>query len=80
MVTTRRLGDNARPSERFSNLQYLQLSWGQILELVIAVLEEGRRCDGLCRLVLLVLPEAVALYEVDSVVLGFGFVFGGDWN
>jgi hypothetical protein len=77
---TRRPGDNERPSERFSDLQYLQVIRDQSLEFVVAVLVEDRWFGGLCRLVLLVPPVAVALCTVDSVALCFRFVVEEYWR
>jgi hypothetical protein len=76
---TRRLGDNARPSERFSNLPDLQMTWGQNQEFEVAELVEDRWFGDLCRLVLLVPPLAVALCRGDSAAPGFPVVDGEHW-
>jgi hypothetical protein len=75
----RRLGDNARPSERFSTLPYLQLNQDQNQESVIAELVEDRWFGDLCPLVLLVPRVVVALCKVDSVGPGFQIVAVEDW-
>jgi hypothetical protein len=77
---TRRLGDNAPPSERFSDLRDLQVTWGQNQEFVVVVLVEDRWSGDLCRLVRLVPPLAVALCRVDSVALGFPIADGEHWS
>jgi hypothetical protein len=71
-----RLGDNARPSERFSDLPYLLLSRGQNQLSGVAELVEDRWFGDLCRLGLLVPHVAVALCKVDSVALAFQHAVG----
>jgi hypothetical protein len=71
-----RPGDNARPSERFSDLPYLQLSLGQNQLSGVAGLVEDRWFGDLCRLGLLAPHVAVALCKVDNVALAFQHVVG----
>ena len=68
--------DNARPSERFSDLPYLQLSRGQNQVSGVAVLVEDRWFGDLCHLGLLVPHVAVALCKVGSVALDFQHAVG----